>query len=259
MAQKRAPVRPEDISPACPIPYVVQPAERIEWLKERLKDPKNERQTTNLLALIKMYETGELGPLSHGHTIFVCEGKIVDSPTSENFRFGESGKSAVWAELAPSQLARSGSFGFLGGSMHEMYANLRLITFYGGIPGLFISGRIANDTGSSIQTIFFSDLTRLQYNPQTYLGNIGQVPVNTASGVVVRERIMIEIQILDYHWNPITPWFIEYAVITPDTQGSVRLSGTGIRNHLYFATAPGNMVLYVANTKNGLVSQLPVV
>ena len=30
--------------PACPMPWVVQPHERIEWLKERLKESKNERQ-----------------------------------------------------------------------------------------------------------------------------------------------------------------------------------------------------------------------
>lgn len=59
----------ENIS-ACPIPLIIQPHERIEWLKERLEDPKNERQRTNLLALIRMYETGELGPLTTGHTIF---------------------------------------------------------------------------------------------------------------------------------------------------------------------------------------------
>ncbi|KAJ5611467.1 hypothetical protein N7528_008572 [Penicillium herquei] len=104
MAQKGAPVRPEDFLSTRPTPFVIQPAERIEWLKERLKDPKNKRQTTNLLALIKMYETGGLGPLACGDIIYVCEGKIVDSPATEGFRFGKSGKSAVWAEGFGSQM-----------------------------------------------------------------------------------------------------------------------------------------------------------
>jgi hypothetical protein len=31
-----------------------------------------------------------------------------------------------------------------------------------------------------------------------------------------------------------------------------------LRNHLYFATAPGNATLFVAEKKNGIVAQLPV-
>lgn len=69
----------------CPIPWIVQPHERIEWPEERLKEPKNQRQRTNLLALIRMYKTGELGPLTPGHTIYICDGKILDEPLrSEN-------------------------------------------------------------------------------------------------------------------------------------------------------------------------------
>ncbi|KAJ5722955.1 hypothetical protein N7488_000990 [Penicillium malachiteum] len=98
MAQKGAPARLENMLPACPIPFVIQPADRIEWLKERLKEP-DKRQTTNLLALIKMYETGELGPLSPGYRIFICEGKIVDSPAKGNFRFGNP-PAAIWIEVS---------------------------------------------------------------------------------------------------------------------------------------------------------------
>lgn len=69
----------EEFLPACPLPLVIQPHERIEKLKEHLKEPKFERQRTNILALIRMYETGELGPLTTGHTIYVCAGKIIDN------------------------------------------------------------------------------------------------------------------------------------------------------------------------------------
>ncbi|KAJ5726204.1 uncharacterized protein N7483_007561 [Penicillium malachiteum] len=98
MPRKEVPVRLEDFRPACPIPLVIQPHGRIEWLKERLKEPRNQRQTTNLLALIRMYETGELGPLSPGPIIFICEGKIVDSPLGSGNH--PSGESAIWAEVS---------------------------------------------------------------------------------------------------------------------------------------------------------------
>lgn len=83
---------------ACPIPWVIQLHERIEWLKECLEDPKNERQKTNLLALIRMYETGELGPLTTGYTIFICDGKIMDKPLSRE-NLPPKG-SVVWAEVS---------------------------------------------------------------------------------------------------------------------------------------------------------------
>ncbi len=53
-------------------------------------------------------------------------------------------------------------------------------------------------------------------------------------------------------------WITELGVII--SQGQVRrLSGPSIRDHFYFATAPGNQHLYVAEKKNGIMAQLPVV
>ena len=58
----------------------------------------------------------------------------------------------------------------------------------------------------------------------------------------------------------LTPWFPEVAVETPIQPGTqYRLSGNAMRNHLYFATAPGNANLFVADKKNGITTQLPVV
>lgn len=89
----------EEFLPACPIPLVIQPHERVKWLKERLEEPENQRQRINILALIRMYESGELGPLTPGHTIYICDGKIMDKPlSSENLPPRES---VVWAEVRP--------------------------------------------------------------------------------------------------------------------------------------------------------------
>lgn len=43
----------------------------------------------------------------------------------------------------------------------QIFARFRLVAAYNGNPNLFISRRIANDTGSSTQTIFVSDLVAL--------------------------------------------------------------------------------------------------
>ena len=117
-----------------------------------------------------------------------------------------------------------------------------------------------NDTGSDIQTIFPTDLAALQYNQLTYQGHLGVLPIGTANGVVLRRKIAIEMQILKADGTTITPWFRETAVVAPLQPGiQYRLSGNAMRDHLYFATAPGNANLFVAEKKNGITTQLPVV
>jgi hypothetical protein len=117
-----------------------------------------------------------------------------------------------------------------------------------------------NDTGSDVQTIFPTDLTALHYNPLTYNGHLGVFNIGTANGVALRSQITIEMQIIKADGTAITPWFREVAVITPLQPGlQYRLSGSAMRNYLYFATAPGNANLFVAEKKNGITTQLPVV
>jgi hypothetical protein len=55
-------------------------------------------------------------------------------------------------------------------------------------------------------------------------------------------------------------WFREAAVsalIHPEVP-QYRLSGNAMRICLYFSTAPGDVTLYIAEKKNGIVTQLPV-
>jgi len=72
--------------------------------------------------------------------------------------------------------------------------------------------------------------------------------------------IEIDLQMLDNAGESISPWFTETCVIYPahEMPGAVRLSGAAMREYVYFATAPGNDTLYVAEKKNGITSQLPV-
>ncbi|KAJ5151998.1 hypothetical protein N7492_010293 [Penicillium capsulatum] len=53
-------------SPVCPIPYVLQPAERVEQLRAFLKTEFGKAQRVNMEALIRLYERGELGPRKRG-------------------------------------------------------------------------------------------------------------------------------------------------------------------------------------------------
>jgi hypothetical protein len=53
-----------------------------------------------------------------------------------------------------------------------------------------------------------------------------------------------------------TPWYDEVGVINW-TPGALRLSGFKMRMHLYFATAPGNQMLYISEKKHGIIKQLP--
>ena len=117
-----------------------------------------------------------------------------------------------------------------------------------------------NDTGSNILTIFLTDLAALRYDKGTYLGNLGTLSIAMAGGVIFREKIVIEMQIIKADGTAITPWFRESEVVTPLQPGMQhRLSGNAMRDHLYFATAPGNASLFVAEKENGITTQLPVV
>lgn len=117
-----------------------------------------------------------------------------------------------------------------------------------------------NDTGCNIQTLLPTDLAALGYNQLTYRGHRGTADLDTANGTIRRRRIVIETQIIKADGTVITPWFRQLAVVLPLQSGiQYRLSGRAIRNHLYFATAPGNANLFVAQKKNGITTQLPVV
>ncbi|ODQ70281.1 hypothetical protein LIPSTDRAFT_74529 [Lipomyces starkeyi NRRL Y-11557] len=90
---------------------------------------------------------------------------------------------------------------------------------------------------------------------------VGPTFLSTASGGIYRQQIILEMQITEADGTAISSWFEEVAVITVPEPGApqCRLSGNAMRNFLYFATAPGNLTLYVAKKKNGIISQLPVV
>jgi hypothetical protein len=133
------------------------------------------------------------------------------------------------------------------------------------IPGFGATGgeidrQLLNDTGSNTMSLFDSDLTpmgiqRVNAGPNPYGAWSTPVPILTANGIVQRESLTIEIQLRRADTTAASRWIREVAIIVP--QQVNRLSGGRIRNHFYFATAPGNQHLYVAEKKNGIIAQLP--
>lgn len=136
-----------------------------------------------------------------------------------------------------------------------------------GIPGFGAIGgeirrQIVNDTGSNMMSLFDSDLIamgiqRVNSGPNPYLAWGIPMPILTANGIVNRDSLTIQIQLQKQDTTAASEWIREGAVVVPQ-QGN-RLSGGEIRNNFYFATAPGNQHLFVAEKKNGIISQLPAV
>lgn len=83
------------------------------------------------------------------------------------------------------------------------------------------------------------------------------VPITTANGQVYQQFIWIQIQLVRADGTAVSDWIDEMGTISTAEPATMRLTGDLIRNHLYFATAPGNQYLYVAETAHGILSQLP--
>lgn len=133
---------------------------------------------------------------------------------------------------------------------------MRLSPDLGG-DGTAMHVMLLNDTGSTSQSVFQSDLSTLGLTPQYGgLGNI--VSVVTANGQVDQRSIWIQVQLLRTDGTAVSDWIDEMGIISTEPE-TTRLTGDLIRNHLYFATVPGNQYLYVAEKAHGILSQLPKV
>ncbi|CAG7946961.1 unnamed protein product [Penicillium nalgiovense] len=74
-----------EFSPACPIPYVIQPSERVEQLKTFLQTEFGKAQCINVEDLIRLYENGDLKPRQPGETlVYLVDGRIVDKDPWED-------------------------------------------------------------------------------------------------------------------------------------------------------------------------------
>jgi len=87
-----APTKPT-FSPVCTEPFVISAESRIRELRKYLSYKSQEYQRKNILALIHLYETGQLARPTE-ETVWIFDGKVVDS---EPDKIPQG--SAVWAEV----------------------------------------------------------------------------------------------------------------------------------------------------------------
>lgn len=115
---------------------------------------------------------------------------------------------------------------------------------------------VMNDSGSDALTIFDTDLLQLG-GVGAYRGWCGIADISSANGAVDHcLLVMVEVQLVQDDLTPWTPWIEELAIVRQVQPGLLRLSGAGIRERLYFGTAPGNHFVAVSSTKGGLPSLL---
>jgi hypothetical protein len=113
-----------------------------------------------------------------------------------------------------------------------------------------------NDTGSDVLSVFNTDLTLLGNN-NGYNGWGFLAFITDANGTVTAlPTISVQVQLVRDNNTPWSDWIDEVAIVRQVAPNLSRLSGAGIRNHLYLGTAPGNHRLAVAATKGGLTSLL---
>ncbi|OAT00265.1 uncharacterized protein BDCG_16552 [Blastomyces dermatitidis ER-3] len=258
--------RPFNPLPTFPIPIQWDVPGRIAQLRAMIDDPAtSQAQKINLQVAINLYHSKELP----GRFKYIQNGKVV-SLKDINFKqpywvegYGQqlSSRATIPATVpglssAPSQPVCNPSSQQLAHHMiyntyaegtggHEIFARIRPI------PGLLSSSlsitvTMLNDTGSDVLTVFDTDLTALAI-PPTYEGFGTYVSVSTPNGIIIRQQVIVDIQLLDSQGNPVSDWIREEGVITPAALGVGRLSGDGIRQSLYFATAPGNQHLEGSN------------
>ena|SRR5271168_4011006 len=125
---------------------------------------------------------------------------------------------------------------------------------YGG-NGRYLGVRALNDTGSSIMTLYYHEATQLGWQPALFPAQLDQI--SSPDGVSLREVIHVFARVCDYNGYPLTDWFVEKVVLRTFTGAETRLSGSTVRNHLYFGTAPRLQNLYVARNKTQLSRILP--
>lgn len=129
--------------------------------------------------------------------------------------------------------------------MHYILAQIRLPKKFGG-TGEAITIEIVNDTGSTHQSVFKTDLEKMNYDRNTYRGHTGNIQLYTANGIISRESLWVELRLLKPDKTPFGDWFLEQAKLDPANPPGDRFTGTRIRNEFLFATVPGRYHLYVA-------------
>lgn len=133
---------------------------------------------------------------------------------------------------------------------------LRLVPQLGG-DGSAYPITVLNDTGSDIMAVFTTDLLQLGEGLQAYNGWLANINIANANGMIDTCRtIILEVQLVRDDLYPWTDWIREVAIVRVPQLAMSRLTGSMIRQELYFGTAPGNHSLAISTSKSGLSSLL---
>lgn len=131
---------------------------------------------------------------------------------------------------------------------------IRLSMAHGG-NGQYETTRTLYDTGSNTQSIHRDKFVGLWQASPTFT-SLSRSLLATAAGQIPAIFLPLEVRILKNNGEELSGWVKERGVVS-EQSNSPPLSGSGIRTELYFATAPNALQLFVSQTKNGLVRQLP--
>ena len=140
----------------------------------------------------------------------------------------------------------------------QIIAQFRIPSRDGGDERRVITRKILNATGNNMQVIHDYDFNFLNGSPPgllqpTQIGAMGGLP--TQNSVTLEMRIVCK-DVDDGLPKALTDWFPEQFVIQPPP--SPLLSGKAMRDRLYFVTAPGNSVLYLAVNMEELMRRLSI-
>ena len=279
----------------CPNPIPFDVSKRIQTLREFL-DPtsphyQREGQHANIRALIELYESGKR--TDNSQEIWLANGKIVTMsqalagpfyPHCEvrsfirylwreciqlaDDKLEASPSVSKWSNLRIPWLAAgppgnkpwliSWAF-FLLTFPLQLLMEVRLIPELGGDGSVWGVG-VLNDTGSDIMTLLTTDLPYLG-SFAFYFGWCMDMEVQDAGGRTETLRsLWVQVRLVEMQEGahvPWSSWINENAIIRESMHGILRLSGARIRQHLYFATGPGNRTLAVSINRTGLMSHLP--
>ncbi|ROW14701.1 hypothetical protein VPNG_03744 [Cytospora leucostoma] len=211
-------------------------------------------QRTNLDALKAYVNSGKPLPVP-SQVLYALNGKVHLTSDTEFYNMLDHGDVTLFPDV-------------------HVKTNKPLVFYYFGVEFMFPvelrgdrsvtrKALTVNDTGSNLQNIHRSDWDALN----VFGHGLHLIDIVTAAKREVVETVLLTIRIIKRitqdadnqmaaeQWLPLTPWFTENVRVVKDDR--ILLSGAKIRDHLFFATAPGNDRLLISQRKQAIIDALP--
>ncbi|KAK6526536.1 hypothetical protein TWF694_005119 [Orbilia ellipsospora] len=188
----------------------LDPNIRLNELKRMLENPNtDQRQLPNIRAVIAALEAGEKPAeiYQFGVGITVRELKVTEPS---------------WYEGPATRFFNATTYGPQSGGMIRLQVKLP-----GGGGLAILPIQVLDDTGSTHLTLYPSDVQLLGYT-QTMLNLVSPISLTSSQGLVGPfPFVWVDCRLLDQDSaQPIGPWFLETAIVSPMIPGVPRLSGS---------------------------------